>query len=234
MSRALNTASADLTWLFTVAVTSVERSTLGPQLDRLELYSVHAPKAVGETMALRETRDYLREGPDVAVSVRAGKLRRRLEAIKLASPELARALGAAYGHEGAKWAWHRRGRIVALFQLTESGKALTERAKRSESCSRCGHARSRHAERVEVDDAGKRTRVEFCMCSVKHQDGDKPCTCSGYDDALELSDAERLRTEVEIDGITNGRDAIRRQLITRAEREAEALLERALRAWVAT
>jgi hypothetical protein len=52
--------------------------------------------------------------------------------------------------------------------------------------------------------------------------------------ALELSDAERLRNAVLLDDVQNGRDSIRRRLITMATREAHALYTAAQTAWEET
>lgn len=50
---------------------------------------------------------------------------------------------------------------------------------------------------------------------------------------LTLSDADRLRVEVVLDGV-QGRDAVRRALVARATLEAAELLTGALRAWEGT
>jgi hypothetical protein len=190
MTPARHSAIADLHWLYSVGITMFQRSTAGPMWERGAMYRV-AGKAKGETMRVKATPDYVRDGPDVEAMARLGGIERRLHALAMQDPQAARALAAAFGHAGATWAahaWHGkpRGSIVALFPLVPSGIELVARARRQSK------------------------------------------------NALELSDADRLRIEVVIDDITDGRDRLRRQLITRATGEAEALLEHALRLWVAT
>lgn len=223
MSYAVNTASATLSWYFTHGITAFSRSTTGPMWERAaNLYA--RGKSGPDTMPVRETKDYRRDMVAEDTWVKIGGIKKRLDAIAALDPQAARCLAAVYGHEGAKWSYERwryvrpRGSIVAAFVLVPSGQALLSRSRRYETCRFCGHARCQHGERVEEN--------------KRHVSCHEACACSGFSAMHHMSDTEVLRSEVRADDLNQGRDALRRQLIVRAEREAGELLERALRMWV--
>lgn len=240
MTIAESRAAAELHWYYSTGITLFQRSTAGPMWERAEMLYARG-KPGPNTMPVRETKDYRRDMVNEPLWERAGACERRFTAIALADPQAARCLAFVFGHPGAKWAaerWYNvpaRGAIVAAFELVPSGVQLVERAKRFEKCGRCEHIRWAHGERVEVDaTTGKRTTVRFCRHVTREKGkADVACKCGGFVEKLDVSDADRLREEVRADDITQGRDALRRQLITRATGEAEALLEHALRLWCA-
>ncbi len=181
-------AAADLNWLYETAIPYFERSTFGPVLERQELYYVVRDTGWQDRVTAWPTAEYNssnREPPSRGLSIRAGAIWSKLQDIAQRSPQHARALAFAFGHDGAAYARTERGRTVALFPLVPAGIALIARARRASNGS------------------------------------------------LDMSDADRLRVEVTVDFITGGRDRLRRQLITVALREAEALLTEALEMWVA-
>lgn len=210
-------ATADLTWYFEHGVTMSERSPSGYMLERADTFKPRKRRDPERSQARRDRRRRMRAtgewepSPDELTAQpihetvtssrsdafdedvpiresknsRKGMVDRRLKAIALADPHAARALVAAFGVQGAKWAHHQRGRNVALFPLTVAGAELIARSRR-------------------------------------------------LSPRLDMNDAERLHVEVEIDRIQDGRDAIRRRLITRATVEAAGLLGAALELWVRT
>lgn len=156
MRGALRMATADLTWYFERGIPMVERSPSGYMLERADTFKPRQRRDPERAIARRERRQRMRATgewepspdeltavpmhevtssnrvePDVEASLRKGKVETRLKALALEDPQAARALGAAFGHAGAKWAHHERGRNVALFPLTEAGRELVDRAKRA-------------------------------------------------------------------------------------------------------
>jgi hypothetical protein len=207
MTPAMIKATVDLCWYFEVGVCAFERSTAGYMLERAEMYSTRGTRRSGPITAqpIRETKSRNGTEPDDAVLVKYGAVSRRLARVGLADPQAARALGAAFGPEGAKYARHERGRCVAIFPLVEHGRALVKRSRDRAYLYLRPHA------------IGPLTRKEDQWRTEALQ---------------RLSDADRLRVEVELDTITRGKDKERRALITLATREATELLNHALSLWV--
>lgn len=179
-------SAKDLDMLFSTGISAFERSTFGPALERASLFSVDAPHVPDDQVTawpMHPSRENLAHEPDVVQMRRIGEIRRRMLRVEPVHREV---LERWHGSEGAKWAHHERGRVVALFMLTKHGAELVARARRAAKGS-----------------------------------------------MLELSDADRLRVEVELDAVKHGKDEIRRRLITLAMREGEALYEAAFMAWEA-
>lgn len=219
MRSGMIAATSDLTWFFEYGVIAFERSPSGamwgrardmqpptrrdPELARAKRERRLRMKATGEwespldeltAVPMHAEQPHARNEPDTGVSERHGKVSRRLAMVALADPQAARALAAAFGHEGAKWSHHESGRNVALFPLTVAGRELIARARRVSS--------------------------------------------------LEMTDAQRLYNEVEVDRLSRLRELrgskptpvamARRRLITMATKEAAELLAAALELWVRT
>lgn len=248
----LREAERDLQWLMEYGTCAFERSPSGAILERQRIRRIrhrpdpailaarldrarrHAwqepPPGAITAQPIRETITSEREEPDMGVLVRYGAATRKLERVAEADPQAARALALAFGADGAKWARHERGRVVALFPLVASGIAIVRRVRAAECCALCGHARSaHHVEPAGDDHHGPRPSCSRC----------KPCKVTGIQGAhhflggLDLSDADRLRVQVEVDWVTGGKlDRARRALITAATNEGHELLAHALGLWV--
>jgi hypothetical protein len=179
---------ASLTWYFGEGISAFERSTFGPMLERAEAFHVpwelRRPANDVTARPTAETRHHGGVEPDHKLLVRYGEVSRRLQGC---TPTARAVLEAMHGDLGARWARHERGRFVALFHLTASGKRLLEHARNRASASQ-----------------------------------------------LELSDQERLKTEIEVDHVKGGKDSIRRALITKATREAQELYRVACGEYAAT
>lgn len=144
-------ASADLSWYFGAGISTFERSTSGPMLERQALFYVRHPEC-GELTArpTAETRAHHAPEPDDAILVRYGRISRRLARVAAVDPLSARVLAAAFGSEGARWARHERGRTAALLVFTPSGLALLERTRQDTTRFDLSD-RDRLAVEVEVD-----------------------------------------------------------------------------------
>lgn len=176
----------DLDKLFSEGISAFERSTFGTALERAWLFAVDGPRVPDEQVTawpMHPARESLANEPDVVLMAQIGEIRRRMLRVQPAHREV---LERWHGSEGAKWAHHERGRVVALYPLTKHGAELVARARRAAKGS-----------------------------------------------LLELSDSDRLRVEVELDAVKNGKDEIRRRLITLATREGEAMYAAAFAAWEA-
>lgn len=154
MRSGMIAVTKDLTWYFEVGVCAFERSPSGamwgrahdmqpprrrdPELllakrerrQRMKATGVYEPELDELTaVPMHEEQPHARNEPDTDVSERHGRVSGRLERVALQDPQAARALAAAFGHEGAKWSHHESGRNVALFPLTDAGRELIARAK---------------------------------------------------------------------------------------------------------
>lgn len=108
---------------------SNEKSTLGPQLDRLSMFAVKTRRHGEVTVRITaEVREQGKNEPDVDRISRYGRASRRLKQVADDSPILAAALVALYGDGGSKWARGRLGRVGALLHLTVAGQNLARRA----------------------------------------------------------------------------------------------------------
>ena len=175
--------AALLDWIFSTGISAFERSTMGFALERAELFAMpraaNAPEVTARPIHSRQHEPS--QEPDEAAMRKAGGVWRRLLKVPAAHRDV---LERWHGVEGAKWARHERGRVVALFPVVPSGAELVLRARR--------HAVNR----------------------------------------LELSDADRLRVEVELDAVRKSGDDMRRRLIVLATREGLALYDEAIASWV--
>jgi hypothetical protein len=174
----------DLAWFFSVGLSSFERSTFGPMLQRAEMFgSVAKRQRKPLTARVRSGGGSGGEPsyePDERTLIRFGDVSRRLGRV---APRLVEVLALYYGDVGESWARHPRGRWVALFPLTQAGLALMDLARESGN--------------------------------------------------PELSEADRLRVEVELDFV-KGKNATKRALIFEALKQAAALQREADEAWERT
>lgn len=114
-----------------LAVIAFDRSPQGSIQDRLWLFSFDPPPDGWEDnvtawpTAQREQSQAVE--PDIELATEYGKMSARLSRM----PKLLRDVMAKhYGDEGAYWAMHPRGRMVALFALTPHGSRLIDKERR--------------------------------------------------------------------------------------------------------
>ncbi len=72
--------------------------------------------------------------PDDYTLTRFAIISRRMSIVENLSAEAARTLAAYHGDQGERWARTERGRLFAIYSLTESGKALALRAAEHAEC----------------------------------------------------------------------------------------------------
>ncbi len=134
MTPELIRATAELVWFFETGIPSFERSNWGAALERYANLAASRQKFDRDAVTAWPSKSSQfvsqAEPPDDSTLIRYGEVSRRLHRVALADPQAARALGLAFGAEGAKWARSDRGRMVALFPLIPAGIALVARARR--------------------------------------------------------------------------------------------------------
>lgn len=153
MSRELAKAQKALLWFYEQGVPTYERSTAGEILEQAWLYKVRGlsrEKAI-DAQPTKETRAPSRSEHVLKTLLKYGQVSRRLSSVAATDPQAARALGAAFGAEGASYARHERGRCVALFPLVPSGIALIARSRKTSSGDLVLNDRDRLRIEVELD-----------------------------------------------------------------------------------
>lgn len=98
------------------------KSTMGPQLDRLWLYSVRSRQTEPLTARITsESREQAKADPDWDQVEVYGRASGRLQRVIERNPRWAAALISLYGDDGEKVQTSKYGRLSAIFHLTEAG-----------------------------------------------------------------------------------------------------------------
>ncbi len=115
-----------------LSIGQFDKSTLGPQLDRLVMYSsqYHTNKRGGDPTVriTAESREVAKAEPDLYLLEVFGRVSRRLKRVSEQDAQCAAALVALYGDSGAKWGRGKYGRVGALLHLTDAGRKLARKA----------------------------------------------------------------------------------------------------------
>lgn len=158
---------SDLIWFYSRGSCSFERSTLGPMLERSELFSVQqypgqrrvldaAGRCIGFESAItaRPTAELRAPGgyvPDDDVLTRYAHVSAVLKRVERESPRAASVFECLYGDLGERWALLSTdyGRIGALFHLTDKGRELlrleAEQRRRALEATRTGRKKKKSA-----------------------------------------------------------------------------------------
>jgi hypothetical protein len=108
-----------------------DKSTLGPQLDRLMMYSsqYHTNRRGGEPTVriTAEARETPKAEPDMYLLEVFGRVSRRLKRVSEQDATCCVALTWLYGDDGSVAAKGKYGRVSAIFALTDAGRKLDEK-----------------------------------------------------------------------------------------------------------
>jgi hypothetical protein len=141
-----------------------EKSTLGPMLERAELYSHHepaerfqrpeghashcqCPTCFHHEMDIGSVERHEKDPPDTDRMARRAEADRRLRLVKHCNPTLARVLMAYHGDAGHKAGRTKHTRLASVTPFTEAGKRLAKLEAKKE---RGTKAKRTDAERVET------------------------------------------------------------------------------------